>query len=503
MANVTVEQAALVFGVETADFKQGLSQVEKAAKSATQNILKYVAPIAGAFATGKLFGGFLQSDAINKFATSIGENVRDIDAWGEAVKHAGGTAEGFQSSVSTLARGLAEVSTIGTGRAKAALDALGISAKDASGNTRRATDVLIELAEKSQTLDKQKFFGLASKLGLDQGTIRLLQEGNKSVKEQIAILRERSITERDAEVAAEFNDVLQDLQKSIQALANVALRVLVPILSGLGTVLTTVTDTVRKNGIALRLLFAILGLFVARKLQAPFIALIQSLKITALTTKATTFSFRGLWAVLRANPLGVVLTLIGFLWDYLEDIYVWLIGGDSVIEQWFGPFEDYLAIAIQYLERFRGVFVILAGPIGVVAELIANFISNIRSGQGIIEALKNAFIDTINTIVRGVSNAFRSIVDLLPDFVLEQVGLSGWAGGQDQFDLRTLLEPSVSGALLADQDNSTEINTEIGTINVQTQATDADAIAGTIGDATRNEFARNATRQSGLMYRGS
>lgn len=453
---MTVNELLIEFGVDSSEVKPGLQKVENQVKSSVGKITKYLAPLVAILSTRSLFAGFLGADEIGKFANQIGENVQDIDAWQDAVRHAGGSAEAFRGTLQQLQRGLTDVARLGSGRAKAALEQLGIAATDAQGKTRRASDVLLELAQRAETLDKQDFVGLAQRLGIDQGTLRLLQQGNKSVKEQIAILRERAIREDDVKIAAEFNDALQDLRKSFQSVANIVLRTLTPVLTVLSNGLTSIFDYLRNNKIIVfGFLLGLIGLVGVQLVKA----------IKAVRVALIAFS---------ANPAAVAIfaitAAIAGLIFIIQDLYTWLNGGDSIIGGFFGSFEEFAERVKQafsdFAEWFKGLWASITDPI---------------------------------------INFFKGIVSKIPDIFLPD-SVAEWAKSFEDVEIDPALKgdiaASVRGETLAgNSSSSTDIETNIDTINIVTQAQDAAGIGAAIAGATRDGFAQNAAIQAGTSVR--
>lgn len=441
-----LERFAIVFGAENADLKKGLEEADKLIKNFAGNAKKLLAPLLGYFAGKRILGEFLQADEVGKFAAQFGENIRDIDAWGQAAAHAGGTAEGLRASIESLNRGLTQVAETGKGRAKIALQSLGISATDARGEVRKTTDVLLDLASKADELDSRKFAGLAATLGIDKGTIRLLQEGNKSVREQIALLRERSFTEEDAQAAADLKDAWQDLYKSFLSVANLVLRQVSPVFSWLFKWATRFFDLVRDNKIATLGFFSLLAATVGVKLVSGIAVAIKALNALGIA--------------LRLNPLGLVITLITGLLLLIDDLIIYLKGGEAA---------------------FGGLWDSVLGGVRVVKQALSDF------------------GDYVSGIFEGVLSKVRGVLDVLPDSVLPPSLRLVKAGVQYADDRLGPIDsvPTIGGALLGAADSGPSIaSIRIDEITIETQATDAQGIANDIGSAVDDSFSRELSLQS-------
>lgn len=217
----------VVLGADTADFDKGL----KSSQSGLAAFGKQVAAIAGGISLEKgldqaitaLFGavksGINEADKLNKLSQSIGIPVDELSK----LKYAGDLAdvslESLGKSTVKLSKAMIEVAGGGTGPAKQAFDALGISVKDSDGTMKSANDVLGEAAEKfagykdgaAKTALAVALFG---KAGAEM--IPLLNMGKDGLKdaadeaEKFGLVLDKETTQ----AAENFNDNLTRLHKT-------------------------------------------------------------------------------------------------------------------------------------------------------------------------------------------------------------------------------------------------------------------------------------------------
>lgn len=205
------------FGFETD--KSGLDKAEKGLSNFKASALKIAATVGG------ILGG---SFFLNAVANAADETLKWADANGLvietlgelefATQRQGGTVEGLRSSLSNLNKSIGEVER-GTGRAKLAFEDYGLSVKKANGTTKTADELLVDLNRKFATLSKAQQFDLAMKMGIDKGTIRLLQ----TAPDEIARLRMEAaklgvLSRQDAVKAAEFVDGMTNIAQAINAI---------------------------------------------------------------------------------------------------------------------------------------------------------------------------------------------------------------------------------------------------------------------------------------------
>lgn len=204
------------FGFETD--KSGLDKAEKGLSDFKANAIKIAAAIGGILG-GSLFLNSIAeaADETIKWADANGLVIETLGELEFAVQRQGGTVDGLRSSLSNLNKSIGEVER-GTGRAKLAFEDYGLSVKKANGQTKTADELLVDLNKKFATLSKAQQFDLAMKMGIDKGTIRLLQTAPEVIAElRLEAARLGVLSRQDALAAAEYMDGLTNIAQAINA----------------------------------------------------------------------------------------------------------------------------------------------------------------------------------------------------------------------------------------------------------------------------------------------
>jgi hypothetical protein len=525
-----IDRLYISLGLNPDGVQKGLKKTEDMLTGGLKGVLKnFVAPLAAAFAGGKVFAGYTSNaDAMGKMANALGINVEELHAWGEASARAGGSAEAFQSSVKTMAANLAQLSATGGGRAKAFFESIGVEATDAAGAVKPTLEVMRELSDKFEKMSKQQALGLGQKLGLDQGTIMLLQGGRRALDELIARQKELGVfTKRDAEITARFNDSVADLGQSFMSLAAILLR---PVVQGL----TVVSD---------KLTMAVAWL---RKHEPFVIAFVTG--VAAVLTAKLIPAVASFTKALLKNPLTyVILALVGLALA-LDDLYVYMKGGKSQFAAFwalFGTGEEIAAKLMRIWENLKGAFndLMEAFATGDWSVIKARFAAGFEDVKQILKNAMRAALDSVlalfvwifGKIKQKVSDIFTALTDAVYnkfDEVGQKIrgvweGIVGWFSEKiewftkkakaikDFFGFGEIndeggnpqgyeqpgqpgIGPNGNGVLPAPLAGSglppfgggdTNVSTEttIGTVNVNTQATDAEGIAKDMADAVYRE----------------
>jgi len=326
---MNIDELFISLGLKTDGVKKGAKEAESAISGMTSSIVAKLGVLsAGAAAALSIFSRFgeyvSQADAMGKLANALDVDIEKMHAWGEAAARAGGSVEGFQGSLQSLTTQLARQATVGTSRAAKLLEGAGIDAGEL-GRQRQAFDVMMDLAEKAESMGKQEFFGLGRALGLDQGTIMLLQQGRAALKEQIRLQKELGVyTKEDAKLTADWNDRMADFGQVMKSFSAIVFRMVLPAMTKFIEYINKAVAFLRKH---------------ERFVQAFFIglaAVITTVLLPALAKMA---------AAWLANPMVLtimaIVAALALLALTIEDLIVWANGGESAFaEIWEAIFGD-------------------------------------------------------------------------------------------------------------------------------------------------------------------
>lgn len=323
-----IDELMISLGIDSSKAKTGMSEATNAIQGGVSKITSALggltAAFAGMYSIGSAFSEYLSAaDSMGKFSDALGVNIEDMHAWSEAAKRSGGSIEGFQGSVKSLTTQLSKMATTGNSRAGKMLAAVGIDPGEI-GRQRDSFEVMMEIADKMQGMSKAEAMGFGSALGLDSGTIMLLQQGRDGVASLVQKQKELGVyTKEDARVTAEFNDAIDDSKQSFMGLAAIVLRAVVPALKKVVEWATKFVSYLRKHQTAVKAFFVMVA------------ALITGLLLPAVVSFMT---------ALLANPITWVILALAALAAVIEDLIVWLEGGDSALEDFwtelFGSRED-------------------------------------------------------------------------------------------------------------------------------------------------------------------
>jgi hypothetical protein len=310
------------------------------AKSALASVVGFAAISAG------IVNAAQQADQVGKFSEVLGLSVQEVGAWSEAVIRAGGSAQGFQSSIMSLTSQLTDFVITGGGPAMEVLARLGVSAFDAQGKVKTAFDLLPDLADAFERLSAAEAFAFGQKLGLDQSTILLLQQGRREVEELVRRQKALGVTTKeDAKLAAEFNDAWADFTQQSNDVFRALGTTVLPILTKVFSLVDDFTDLLVENK------DLVIGFFIgiAGAITAYYLPVMIAAAGAAIAAMAP---FLLLAAIVTA--IGVAFALV------YEDVVAFMNGQDSLIgkmlEKWpvLGEIIDTLKESFKSFAEFVG-----------------------------------------------------------------------------------------------------------------------------------------------------
>lgn len=411
----------------------GLVRMAGMATAALGAVVGFGAVLHGVLSTANMANELLD------LSNAIGVSVEDLSAWSMAVSKSGGTAQDFQNDIKGIATDMAQISVTGKSKLLPFFRELGVSVTDSSGHVKKAIDLLPELADAFSKVSPEQALGLGQKLGLSQGTIMLLQQGRREVEAVIDRQKELGVvTTKQAEIAKRYNDTVQDTAHSYRTLTMTIGSAILPAMTWFFEVVQSgIMFLIEHKDLAVGFFIALAGAVMAYAVPA------------FITLAAATLP---IWGPIAAGVAIVGALAAAFALLY-EDVMIFVKGGDSLIGRvldWLNGFESF-RIAVEALGN-------AFGWVADKAEKFFGWLGKINSEGG----------PNITATGRLVGRA------------QQQIGIAG----------QTPLAATTGGAIGLGRPLANLRNTsvQIGEVNVQTQATDAEGMAGAAAGALSNQM---------------
>ncbi|PPB83590.1 hypothetical protein B0O95_107106 [Mycetohabitans endofungorum] len=539
-----LETFYILFDSDAKEVKQGAQEAEKATeqlekkikgadmaatqlgKSFKSLIGAATGAIAGAFSVGAMVSGVARAvadtDALGKSADALRVEVDTLHAWSEAAKRCGGSGEAFSKTLTSLSEKVTELVKTGKGDIGPLLQRLGVQFRDLNGNAKTTPQLLLEVAQSFERLNKTESAELGKKMGLDDATIALLQKGRQALEEQIKRHKEFGVVNKtDAEAAKQYAEQLGKAKIALCDLGQVFQYMFTSLST---TVLPALTWLLRK--------FEALTAYLADHSDLVKGSLVGlALVLTSLYLPAILSAATATFALVAPYLLiGAAITAVGALFALAyEDVMAFLDGNDSLIGEMAKRWPIIGEIVHGVADVFSFLFDLVKAGLIFITDLIDNpekaferFSTNVRAAfdklLSKIPALKpvmnligdvfyqvghtvkatwNGIAAAIETVIGAASRGLKIISSALGQ-VKSFLGLGDAAplqggavskgvaaadragviaGKQALAVTSTPLAAQTSASIThANRSVSKSMNVQTGPITIHTQATDGDAV---------------------------
>ena len=451
------------------------------------------------------------ADQLGKLSQSLNLNIEDLSAWSDAVKLCGGSAEEFQETAKRMSAQLADFATKGVSRAAPFFKELGISMVDAQGHARSFMALLPEIADKFQHLSRSESFGMGERMGLDRGTILLLQQGRGAVEAMIEKQKALgAVTQEQAETAEKFEAAWMDVTHAFRTLALDLGELLLPVLTAVSNAFARFGEFASKHAHFVAGALMVLGGAITAFVLPPLI----SMAIAAAIAFAPFFAIGAI--------IAAVAVAFGLLYD---DIQNFIEGNNSLIGQFLGKYPLIKAVIMGIVDYVRFLWAVWSSTMTGIANLILHPIDSFYRFKEVVKEgvdwvlqhfpRVNAAISNMGAAFSAVGQVVKSVWDAIFKVIsgtVEEIGKAVAAVGRGYDKVKAAFggktQPSVAsaqgaltqasglpitqipGSALSAANSSSVKNTNVtvSNVNVNTQATDADGIAKHVGGALSDQM---------------
>ena len=339
MMATIIDELMITLGIDSKDAQKGMKEAENAVKGGMKNITStlqtglssvskifsgFGAALVGAFSVGTAFSTWKEQVAeLGEVSRRLHMSMEDLQGWTGAVGKFGGSASDFENSLRGLSSQLAKMAVLGKSRTGTFLQSLGIDPGEL-GRQRDALQVLEELAGVMEQMSPDEARAAGQALGFDSSMIMLLQQGRDGMKELIRQKKEDAIyTQEDADAVKAYNVEMGKIKKGFIGIMGVLFRTVLPAFTKVAEVVGKFVNYIRKHQTAVKAFFVMLATLIMGLLLPSIMAFLSALLTNPIT-----------WVILALAALAAV----------IEDLIVWLEGGDSALEDFwtelFGSRED-------------------------------------------------------------------------------------------------------------------------------------------------------------------
>lgn len=496
----------LLFEADVSQGKQGIDEAKRSAKElegqitatdqVSQNLgssfIELASSMGGFLAASLSFGAISAAvvgaanfaDQLGETSERLGVSVEQLSIWGDAAKIAGGSSEAFVGSLDSLNASLTQMDVTGKSRALPFLKELGIDMESAAYKGKTAMELLPDIAEAMGNMEKTQAIGIGKKLGLDMGTIMMLQSGKRSLDELLQRQKDLGVvTQKQAEISAEFNDALDDTTHAFRGVWLGIAESVLPALTWVMEKFQTLGKFLSKHGDFVTGIFIALGAAIAYFVVPPLIS-------------------AGIAAAVAFAPfllIGAAVTAVGLAFALLyDDIMNFIDGNDSMI----GQMAEKYPIVKSLIDGIAAAFAWMRdAALATIEALVAGFG---YLGEGV-SFVFDGMINNVMMLISWVQKAVEFITGLASSVagaVKAVGGFFGFGGSPETADAvdkgKQQIAMAATNPITSQTSNSinnagpktTSKNTsvQVGSVVVNTQATDADGVARAVGGTLNNQL---------------
>lgn len=323
-------------------------------------------------------------------AKNLGMARKELSAWQGAAEMAGESANGMSGYMKTLSGDMQSLIMMGDTSVLPYFNALGVSLLDSTGKARKLDDVMLDLADRFSTMDRQQAYTLAQQMGIDDGTFNTLSRGRAEMERMLEIQRDMyHSSEADIENSRKLAEARAVLNARWESLKLMIGNALIPVLTTLTEIVSGFVGFLVKHehvtkGVFLGIATAI-GVFLIPML---------------VTATAAVFAFIAPFTPLIAAVTGLA-AAFGLLYD---DYKTWAEGGKSLFD--WGRFTSYINSSKVSTDSLGKSFIYLT----------TGYTSWSEAANGMLDWMRlKGFIDGNTVSVGSLMNGFKNLASELSD----------------------------------------------------------------------------------------
>jgi phage-related protein len=361
LGKTLLDEFFIKIGLDGSDAKKGMKDITSTLQGGFSSITKiftgFGAALTGAFSIGSAFSTWKEQAAeLGGVSRRLKMSMEDVQGWTGAIGKFGGSAQDFEGTLRGLNGQLAKMATIGKSRTGTLLQSLGIDAGEI-GRQRNALEVLEEISGVMEQMAPDEARGIGAALGLDASTIMLLQQGREGMRDLIREKKESAVyTQEDADAIKAYNVEMGKVKKGFMGIMGVLFRSVMPAFTIITKYVSQFVNSIRKHQTAIKVFFTMIA------------ALVMGLLLP---------SIMAFFGALLSNPITWVVLALAGLAAVIEDLIVWIEGGDSALDKFweslFGDREN----AKKIFEDLKTQFYELTDVIADTAKGLVTFIKPI------------------------------------------------------------------------------------------------------------------------------
>ncbi len=194
---------------------------------------------------------------LGRLSQRLGISAKDLGAWGSAATLLGGTTAGMSQSIQSLITRFANISITGDTSLIPFLRALHVNFKTAKDGTLDWQDALYQMSDTLSHMPRARATTFLQDMGIgDPGTINLMLQGSAAMRQMVASLKQFAPNQADIKAAEARQMAFSKLELSAIEVGRTLLTQLTPALDGVADALTRLGEWASAHPAILDAVFA-------------------------------------------------------------------------------------------------------------------------------------------------------------------------------------------------------------------------------------------------------
>lgn len=302
--------------------------------------------------------------SVQRLSDNLGITTERISKMHQAIEEIGGSSGSLDATLMSLSKAQQEFKSFGQGAFKDVQRKYGVSV----GGT--ADEQLLKISDRMQGLSRSKQIDLAGMLGIDEQLLPLLRKGRTEIEAILSKKTKGLISEKDAENALEMQKSLVQIKANFSEIGRSLMTILAPALQAVsGSVRWFFGLFSKYEGLAVASIVAI-GLALT-----PVLVILYNMAVAVIGIVSP-------FLLVGVAVLGVI--------ALLQELWTWIKGGDSIINDIFMPLDEWLKHLTRTFQIFKDLWDSWKGLVSDAVDGVINiFGGGSESKQPLPETRKN------------------------------------------------------------------------------------------------------------------
>lgn len=372
-------------------------------------------------------------------AASLNIPVDQYDAFAKVLQSVGYEADETRDLFVDLAEAIGEGATDAESQRAKTFKELGVNLKDANGHIINATQGFDALSKAIDGMAPEKAIFLIRQLGInDPKLLTLLTKGNAELTKRLDLVRRNGVmTAEQAKAAQELQNEQQKLSLTLNGIGEAIARGVLPYVAGFFKALNAIIDYVNEHKVAFAVFFGIPATVIATALIPAIVQATLATGRLALATLAATWPWLALAAAVAAVAIAAEDVYLYFTDPTANTVTGELVKKFPELAKFLAACRDEVMALIDWFVQFKteaaATWDEIIGYINSLNPLLDKFVDKAKNAfTGLFNWFRELGLqigDFFRDLFAGIIN---SIVDQIPEVAQKALGITKMRTGAER-----------------------------------------------------------------------